>query len=214
MGSGPAPAAPGAGDPPASCTPCGPSCVTRRAPPRRPSHPSSSTRRPLGQRRPPPRRRRTAAAARVRGPALPLPPEGGRPHLRAVPRLTGRVKAGTAAIEYDELGIGRAEHLHARMLAALMADTPAFGSGGQPATVAGGQPPDDRLPRWPRSWSADQPGATFWRLAELLLPAGEAFLSGAADRVGDGEHPPESAVRGSASGVRAAAAPPHAPLHV
>ncbi|MFI8260822.1 MULTISPECIES: iron-containing redox enzyme family protein [unclassified Streptomyces] len=44
------------------------------------------------------------------------------PHLWVVPRLTGRAKAAMAAIEYDEFGAGRAERIHARLFADLMAD--------------------------------------------------------------------------------------------
>ncbi|MFE6906708.1 iron-containing redox enzyme family protein [Streptomyces erythrochromogenes] len=44
------------------------------------------------------------------------------PHLWVVPRLTGRAKAAMVAVEYDEFGAGRAERIHARLFAALMAD--------------------------------------------------------------------------------------------
>lgn len=44
------------------------------------------------------------------------------PHLWVVPRLTGRAKAAMVAIEYDEFGAGRAERIHARLFADLMAD--------------------------------------------------------------------------------------------
>lgn len=44
------------------------------------------------------------------------------PHAWAIPRLTGRAKAGMAAIEYDEFGAGRADRVHARLFADLMAD--------------------------------------------------------------------------------------------
>ncbi|MFE2547530.1 iron-containing redox enzyme family protein [Streptomyces sp. NPDC059355] len=44
------------------------------------------------------------------------------PHLWVVPRLTGRAKAAMAAIEYDEFGAGRADRIHARLFADLMAD--------------------------------------------------------------------------------------------
>ncbi|MFB6518651.1 iron-containing redox enzyme family protein [Streptomyces sp. NPDC056401] len=44
------------------------------------------------------------------------------PHAWAIPRLTGRAKAGLAAIEYDEFGAGRADRVHARLFADLMAD--------------------------------------------------------------------------------------------
>ncbi|MFZ3566470.1 iron-containing redox enzyme family protein [Streptomyces sp. BH097] len=44
------------------------------------------------------------------------------PHAWVIPRLTGRAKAGMAAIEYDEFGAGRAEDVHAGLFAALMKD--------------------------------------------------------------------------------------------
>ncbi|MET9295648.1 iron-containing redox enzyme family protein [Streptomyces sp. NPDC003077] len=44
------------------------------------------------------------------------------PHLWVIPRLTGHAKAGMAAVEYDEFGAGRAERVHARLFADLMAD--------------------------------------------------------------------------------------------
>lgn len=44
------------------------------------------------------------------------------PHAWVLPRLRGRAKAGMAAIEYDEFGAGRAERVHARLFADLMAD--------------------------------------------------------------------------------------------
>jgi len=44
------------------------------------------------------------------------------PHAWVLPRLTGRAKAGMAAIEYDEFGAGRPERVHARLFADLMAD--------------------------------------------------------------------------------------------
>ncbi|MFD6426935.1 iron-containing redox enzyme family protein [Streptomyces sp. NPDC060198] len=44
------------------------------------------------------------------------------PHLWVVPRLRGRAKAAMVAIEYDEFGAGRAENVHARLFADLMAD--------------------------------------------------------------------------------------------
>ncbi|MFF1920628.1 iron-containing redox enzyme family protein [Streptomyces sp. NPDC058221] len=44
------------------------------------------------------------------------------PHVWVIPRLSGRAKAGMAAIEYDEFGAGRAENVHARLFADLMAD--------------------------------------------------------------------------------------------
>ncbi|WNI26585.1 iron-containing redox enzyme family protein [Streptomyces sp. ITFR-16] len=44
------------------------------------------------------------------------------PHLWVVPRLVGRAKAAMVAIEFDEFGAGRAEDIHARLFADLMAD--------------------------------------------------------------------------------------------
>ncbi|MFJ4923524.1 iron-containing redox enzyme family protein [Streptomyces sp. NPDC088725] len=44
------------------------------------------------------------------------------PHAWVIPRLRGRAKAGMVAIEYDEFGAGRAENIHARLFADLMAD--------------------------------------------------------------------------------------------
>ncbi|WP_367139124.1 MULTISPECIES: iron-containing redox enzyme family protein [Streptomyces] len=42
------------------------------------------------------------------------------PHAWAIPRLTGRAKAGLVAVEYDEFGAGRADRIHAELFAALM----------------------------------------------------------------------------------------------
>ncbi|MER5437493.1 iron-containing redox enzyme family protein [Streptomyces sp. NPDC002790] len=44
------------------------------------------------------------------------------PHAWVLPRLHGRPKAGMAAIEFDEFGGGRADRIHARLFADLMAD--------------------------------------------------------------------------------------------
>ncbi|MER7764315.1 iron-containing redox enzyme family protein [Streptomyces sp. NPDC097619] len=44
------------------------------------------------------------------------------PHAWVIPRLTGRAKAAMVAIEYDEFGAGRAENMHSRLFADLMAD--------------------------------------------------------------------------------------------
>ncbi|NGO76810.1 iron-containing redox enzyme family protein [Streptomyces sp. YC504] len=44
------------------------------------------------------------------------------PHAWVIPRLRGRAKAAMVAIEYDEFGAGRAERIHARLFAELMAD--------------------------------------------------------------------------------------------
>ncbi|MFE7547488.1 iron-containing redox enzyme family protein [Streptomyces gardneri] len=44
------------------------------------------------------------------------------PHVWVIPRLTGRAKASMAAVEYDEFGAGRADRIHARLFADLMAD--------------------------------------------------------------------------------------------
>ncbi|NJQ16329.1 iron-containing redox enzyme family protein [Streptomyces bohaiensis] len=52
------------------------------------------------------------------------------PHLWVVPRLRGRAKAAMVAVEYDEFGAGRADRVHARLFAELMADlglSPAYG---------------------------------------------------------------------------------------
>ncbi|WP_128801075.1 MULTISPECIES: iron-containing redox enzyme family protein [unclassified Streptomyces] len=44
------------------------------------------------------------------------------PHAWVLPRLTGRAKAGMAAVEFDEFGGGRPDRLHAHLFAALMTD--------------------------------------------------------------------------------------------
>ncbi|MFE4829307.1 iron-containing redox enzyme family protein [Streptomyces sp. NPDC056672] len=44
------------------------------------------------------------------------------PHAWVIPRLRGRAKAAMVAVEYDEFGAGRAENIHARLFADLMAD--------------------------------------------------------------------------------------------
>ncbi|MEV0122613.1 iron-containing redox enzyme family protein [Streptomyces sp. NPDC050703] len=44
------------------------------------------------------------------------------PHAWVIPRLHGRAKAAMVAIEFDEFGAGRAEDIHARLFAELMAD--------------------------------------------------------------------------------------------
>ncbi|MEV0844356.1 iron-containing redox enzyme family protein [Streptomyces sp. NPDC049954] len=44
------------------------------------------------------------------------------PHVWVIPRLHGRAKAAMVAVEYDEFGAGRAERVHARLFAELMAD--------------------------------------------------------------------------------------------
>ncbi|WP_329024150.1 iron-containing redox enzyme family protein [Streptomyces sp. NBC_00690] len=44
------------------------------------------------------------------------------PHVWVIPRLTGRAKAAMVAVEYDEFGAGRADRIHARLFADLMAD--------------------------------------------------------------------------------------------
>jgi hypothetical protein len=52
------------------------------------------------------------------------------PHAWVLPRLHGRPKAAMAAVEFDEFGAGRAENVHARLFADLMADLrldPAYG---------------------------------------------------------------------------------------
>ncbi|WP_059005673.1 iron-containing redox enzyme family protein [Streptomyces specialis] len=60
------------------------------------------------------------------------------PHAWAIPRLTGRAKAGLVAVEYDEFGSGRAERVHAKLFADLMTDLgldPAYGRYLEPATA-------------------------------------------------------------------------------
>ncbi|MFT2015529.1 iron-containing redox enzyme family protein [Streptomyces sp. 796.1] len=52
------------------------------------------------------------------------------PQLWVVPRLTGRAKAGMVAVEYDEFGAGRAEAIHARLYADLLADLQVAGGYG------------------------------------------------------------------------------------
>ncbi|MER6138043.1 iron-containing redox enzyme family protein [Streptomyces sp. NPDC001815] len=44
------------------------------------------------------------------------------PHAWVLPRLWGRAKAGMAAVEFDEFGAGRADRVHAKLFADLMAD--------------------------------------------------------------------------------------------
>jgi len=44
----------------------------------------------------------------------------GDPHAWAIPRLTGRAKAAFVAVEYDEFGAGRADHVHQQLFADLM----------------------------------------------------------------------------------------------
>ncbi|WP_326589748.1 iron-containing redox enzyme family protein [Streptomyces brevispora] len=44
------------------------------------------------------------------------------PHAWVLPRLSGRAKAGMAAVEYDEFGAGRPEQVHAQLFADLMTD--------------------------------------------------------------------------------------------
>jgi hypothetical protein len=43
------------------------------------------------------------------------------PHAWVLPRLSGRAKASLVAVEYDEFGAGRADRLHARLFADLLA---------------------------------------------------------------------------------------------
>jgi hypothetical protein len=43
------------------------------------------------------------------------------PHAFAIPRLTGQAKAAFVAVEYDEYGAGRGEHVHQKLYADLMA---------------------------------------------------------------------------------------------
>ncbi|UYQ60335.1 iron-containing redox enzyme family protein [Streptomyces peucetius] len=44
------------------------------------------------------------------------------PHAWVIPRLRGRAKAAFVAVAFDEFGGGRAERVHARLFAGLMAD--------------------------------------------------------------------------------------------
>ena len=44
----------------------------------------------------------------------------GDPHAWAIPRLTGTAKAAFVAVEFDEFGGGRAEHVHQQLFAELM----------------------------------------------------------------------------------------------
>lgn len=43
------------------------------------------------------------------------------PHAWVIPRLEGRAKAALVAVEYDEFGAGRAERMHSRLFADLLA---------------------------------------------------------------------------------------------
>jgi Iron-containing redox enzyme len=45
----------------------------------------------------------------------------GDPHAWAIPRLTGTAKAAFVAVEFDEFGGGRGDHVHQRLFADLMA---------------------------------------------------------------------------------------------
>jgi hypothetical protein len=45
------------------------------------------------------------------------------PHAWVIPRLHGRAKAALVAVEFDEFGGGRAERMHARLFADLLAET-------------------------------------------------------------------------------------------
>ncbi|MET4921850.1 iron-containing redox enzyme family protein [Streptomyces sp. PSRA5] len=44
------------------------------------------------------------------------------PHAWVIPRLRGRAKAAMVAVEFDEYGGGRADRMHSRLFAELMAD--------------------------------------------------------------------------------------------
>ncbi len=44
------------------------------------------------------------------------------PHAWVIPRLRGRAKAALVAVEFDEFGGGRAERMHSRLYADLLAD--------------------------------------------------------------------------------------------
>lgn len=61
------------------------------------------------------------------------------PHLWVVPRLRGRAKAAMMAVEYDEYGCGRAERMHSRLYADLMADLGLDPSYGRYVDVAGAE---------------------------------------------------------------------------
>ncbi|MFF0425370.1 iron-containing redox enzyme family protein [Streptomyces sp. NPDC004520] len=61
------------------------------------------------------------------------------PHLWVIPRLSGRAKAAMAAVEYDEYGCGRAERMHSRLYADLMADLGLDPSYGHHVDVAGAE---------------------------------------------------------------------------
>ncbi|MFB7114698.1 iron-containing redox enzyme family protein [Streptomyces sp. NPDC056291] len=61
------------------------------------------------------------------------------PHAWVLPRLWGRAKAGMAAVEFDEFGGGRAERVHARLFADLMADLDLDTSYGHYLDATGGE---------------------------------------------------------------------------
>ncbi|MFE5111994.1 iron-containing redox enzyme family protein [Streptomyces sp. NPDC056663] len=61
------------------------------------------------------------------------------PHVWVIPRLTGRAKAGMVAVEYDEFGAGRAERIHSKLFADLMADLHLDTSYGRYLDAASGQ---------------------------------------------------------------------------
>lgn len=61
------------------------------------------------------------------------------PHAWVIPRLNGRAKAAMVAVEYDEFGCGRAERMHARLFAELMADLGLDPTYGRYVDAAGAQ---------------------------------------------------------------------------
>ena len=65
------------------------------------------------------------------------------PEVWAIPRLTGCAKAGLVAVEYDGYGAGRADRIHAKLFADLMADLGLdnrYGSYLESGTAAHGAP--------------------------------------------------------------------------
>ncbi|MFF5710521.1 iron-containing redox enzyme family protein [Streptomyces sp. NPDC012756] len=61
------------------------------------------------------------------------------PQLWVIPRLRGRAKAAMVAVEYDEYGSGRAERMHSRLYAELMADLGLDPSYGRHVDMAGAE---------------------------------------------------------------------------
>ena len=62
------------------------------------------------------------AVAGVPDAAVGLPPQGGRPHTFAIPRLGGRAKAAMVEIQADEYGGGTAARMHSELFGGLMRD--------------------------------------------------------------------------------------------